>query len=248
MTWNVNEETWTHYSLQPGTTYKYQFYATWDGVDHFSPMYTFTTPHTHTYVCEQKKATLSDNGKIVNKCSICKKVSSEQTVYYPATFALSTTNYVYDGMEKNPDLVIKDSAGNVISPSNYTVTKSSGRRNVGTYSYEITFKGLYSGNKTVFFNIDPPKTSIKKASAGRKKFTVSWKNIRSQISGYQVQYASNAKFSGAKTVSLKKSARSYTKTGLKAKKKFYVRVRTYKKSGSMTYYSAWTAAKRIVTK
>lgn len=48
----VNSDTYNKLQLQPGTTYKYQFYATHDGVDHFSPMYTFKTvdpPHTHSY-------------------------------------------------------------------------------------------------------------------------------------------------------------------------------------------------------
>ena len=86
MTWNVNEETWTHYSLQPGTTYKYQFYVTWGGVDHFSPMYSFTTPqtvtvppvHNHNYSQSvTKAATCSSKGIMTYTCACGSKYTKE---------------------------------------------------------------------------------------------------------------------------------------------------------------------------
>lgn len=42
--YDINSETHQKLTLQAGTTYKYQFYATYGGVDHFSPMYSFKTP------------------------------------------------------------------------------------------------------------------------------------------------------------------------------------------------------------
>lgn len=63
-------------------------------------------------------------------------------------------------------------------------------------------------------------------------------------------YATNSKFtSGKKTVTVSSSKTTSKKiTKLKAKKKYYVRVRTYKKSGSAKYYSGWSKVKTVKTK
>ena len=64
--------------------------------------------------------------------------------------------------------------------------------------------------------------------------------------GYQIQYATNAKFSGAKTKNTK--ATRYTFKGLKSKRKYYVRVRTYKKVGSNYWYSKWSNVRNVKIK
>ena len=77
-----------------------------------------------------------------------------------------------------------------------------------------------------------------------------WKKQATQTTGYQVQYALNSKFtSGAKTITVKgPKVVSKKVTKLKAKKKYWVRVRTYKTVGKTNYYSAWSAAKYVTTK
>lgn len=72
--YNISNETWNHISLTPGTTYRYQFYATYGSVDHFSPMYTFTTtgtpPHVHKYTSSvTRKPTCQKAGIRTYKCS-----------------------------------------------------------------------------------------------------------------------------------------------------------------------------------
>ena len=64
--YDINSETHEKLSLQPGTTYKYQFYATYGGVDHFSPMYSFNTSGTATpdISGQTPKVTVSDEGKV----------------------------------------------------------------------------------------------------------------------------------------------------------------------------------------
>ena len=68
--------------------------------------------------------------------------------------------------------------------------------------------------------------------------------------GYQVQVAKNKKFtSGKKTKTVKGYSKTSVKvTGLKAKTKYYVRVRTYMKVSGSTYYSNWSGVKSVKVK
>ena len=204
---------------------------------------------THTYKTVTTKATLTKNGKTVKQCSVCGKVSSTKTIKYAKTFKLSTTSYSYDGKVKTPSVTVKDSAGMSLKKNtDYTVTYASGRKNVGTYTVTIKLKGNYSGTKVLTFKIDPAKTSVSKLTAGKGSITVAWKKA-SQVTGYQIQYATSKSFSGAKTVTIAGgSTTKYTLKSLKSKKKYYVRVRAYKTVGSTKFYSAWSASKNIKTK
>ena len=77
-----------------------------------------------------------------------------------------------------------------------------------------------------------------------------WKKVSAQVTGYQLQYSKSSGFaSGNKTVKITSCKTTSKKvTGLSAKKKYYVRIRTYKTVGSNTYYSSWSAAKTVKTK
>ena len=94
---------------------------------------------------------------------------------------------------------------------------------------------------------------MSKLSAGSKKFTVKWNKQTSQTSGYQIQYSTSSKFKSPKyvTVSSNKST-SKSVTKLSAKKKYYVRVRTYKtvkvNGKSTKIYSSWSKTKSVKTK
>lgn len=94
----------------------------------------------------------------------------------------------------------------------------------------------------------PKASKITKLTAKSKGFQVTWKK-RPSVTGYQIQYSTNSKFSKAvKTVNIKKSS-SVKKTvkGLKAKKTYYVRVRTYQKQSGQTDHSAWSGTKKVTT-
>ena len=97
--------------------------------------------------------------------------------------------------------------------------------------------------------IAPKGTSISKLTAKSKGFSVKIKKQASQTSGYQIQYSTSSKFSGAKTKTLtKNTSTSLTVSKLKGKKKYFVRVRTYKNVSGKKYYSSWSAAKAVTTK
>ena len=91
------------------------------------------------------------------------------------------------------------------------------------------------------------RVTIKKAVRGKKKFTVYFKKLGG-VSGYQLQYATNSKFKKAKTVKLKRTLTKKTVKKLKSKKKYYVRIRAYKKAGGKTYYGKWSKTKTVKVK
>ena len=89
-----------------------------------------------------------------------------------------------------------------------------------------------------------PTTTITSVKAQSKAFTVKWKK-KSSITGYQIQYSTNSKFKkGNKSIKIK-NAKTISKkiTKLKAAKKYYVRIRTYKGKK----YSKWSKVKSIKT-
>jgi hypothetical protein len=94
-----------------------------------------------------------------------------------------------------------------------------------------------------------PSTQITSIKAGNKSFTVKWK--KKSCTGYQVQYSTSKKFTkkGTKVLKVNK-AKTTCKTvkKLKAKKKYYVRVRTYKTVKKKNYYSKWSAKYSVTTK
>ena len=208
----------------------------------------------HTTKQTVTKATPTANGKIVNYCSVCKKTLSTTVIPKASSIKLKATSLTYNGKVRTPKVIVKDRTGKtLVKNTDYTVSYAKGRKYVGKYAVKITFKGKYSGTKTFYFTIKPKATSISSLKAGSKKFTVKWKKQATQTTGYQVQYSASSKFSKAKTVTVGKNTTVSKKISkLSGKKKYYVRVRTYKtvkiNGKSIRIYSGWSKAKTVTTK
>ena len=95
----------------------------------------------------------------------------------------------------------------------------------------------------------PKSTNTKKIKAAKKAISVTWKKV-SGVKGYQIQVATDKKFKkNKKTVNIKKQKTTKTTIKkLKAKKKYYVRVRTYKIVNGKKVYSFWSKVKSVKTK
>ena len=208
----------------------------------------------HTTKQTVTKATPTANGKIVNYCSVCKKTLSTTVIPKASSIKLKATSLTYNGKVRTPKVIVKDRTGKtLVKNTDYTVSYAKGRKYVGKYAVKITFKGKYSGTKTLYFTIKPKATSISSLKAGSKKFTVKWKKQATQTTGYQVQYSASSKFSKAKTVTVGKNTTVSKKISkLSGKKKYYVRVRTYKtvkiNGKSIRIYSGWSKTKTFTTK
>ena len=239
-----------------------------------------TVPHTHNLtLVAAKAATCTKGGKeAYYKCEGCGKFyedvlgtkeitdlaswgniakiahTTKQTVTKASSIKLKATSLTYNGKVRTPKVIVKDRTGKtLVKNTDYTVSYAKGRKYVGKYAVKITFKGKYSGTKTLYFTIKPKATSISSLTAGSKKFTVKWKKQATQTTGYQVQYSASSKFSKAKTVTVGKNTTVSKKISkLSGKKKYYVRVRTYKtvkiNGKSIRIYSGWSKAKAVTTK
>ena len=274
-------------------------------------------------------ATCDEYGYWTGTCILCGDVVGGRgktiAIYHPQTIALSKTSYIYNGKEQKPTAIIKDTQGNIIDSSNYTITYSSGCKNVGEYKAIITFKEKYEGTKELTFKINkatydmskvkfenqtvtyngknqslkvtglptgvkvtytnnskkkigeykvtakftgdttnynaipdktakltivPKGTKLSKLTKGSKQFKATWKAQKTETTGYELQYATNSKFtSGKKTVKIKKNkTTSSTVKKLKSKKKYYVRIRTYKTVNGKKYCSGWSKVLNVKTK
>ena len=201
-----------------------------------------------------QSATAGTDGNIIVKCSECGRVTGKTVIAKASNIKLSKTAYTYNGKVQKPSVTVKDSKGKTLKRgTDYTVSYSSGSKNVGRYTVKVTLKGNYSGTKSLTYNINPKGTSISKITAAKKGFKVTWKKQATQTTGYQVQYSTSSKFKSAKTVTISKNKTiSKSVSKLSAKKKYYVRVRTYKtvkvNGKNVKLYSGWSKAKSVTTK
>ena len=253
--------------LQKGKTYYIVAYAAYDDYDVEKTMKTevqgyayHTVPatikvykHSHDYEVTTYK--YSDYTSAYYNCRVCSH-STSSYFYKPKTLTLSAASYTYDGKVKKPSVTVKDSNGKKISSAYYNVTYSGGCKNVGKYTVKVKFKKEYArfGSMSKTFTINPKGTSVSKVTAAKKGFKVTWKKQTTQTKGYEVQYSTSSNFKkGNKTVTVgknKTTTKSVSK--LSAKKKYYVRVRTYKtvkvNGKNVKLYSGWSKAKSVTTK
>ena len=193
------------------------------------------------------KATLYSDGKIKEKCTQCGEIIEQNIIHFPAYISLSQESYTYNGKVQTPSVIIKGSDGKDISHTNYTISYSSGRKNIGHYSVQITFKGNYTGTVTKSFEINPKGTNLSKAKAGKKQATVKWKKQTKYTKGYQIQYSTSKSFANGtriKNISGNNKT-SFTIKKLKSKKTYYFRIRTYQNVSGGKCYSSWSKAKRL---
>ena len=200
---------------------------------------------------DSKKATLTQDGYIKGTCTRCTENVTE-TIFHPAKFTLSKTTFTYNGKVQKPSVTIKDSEGYTIDSSNYKLSYSnSSSKKVGEYTVKVTFKGdKYEGSKTLTYNIAPKGTSLSKLTAAKKAFKATWKAQKTETTGYEIQYSTDKNFKkGNKSSKIgKNKTTSTTIKKLKAKKKYYARIRTYKTVNGKKIYSAWSGSKSVKTK
>lgn len=167
-----------------------------------------------------------------------------------AQATLTATSLNYNGKVQRPGVIVKDRSGKVLRlNADYVVQYFGNGKNVGTYNVKVTFKGNYTGTKTLTYTINPMNTKLKSVKKGSRRFTAKWSKQTKEVTGYQIRYSLKKNMTGAKTVNIKKNkTTSYTAKKLKGNKKYYVQIRTYKKVGGKTYYSSWSGSKTVKTK
>ena len=209
----------------------------------------------HKYVEKRIPATTISNGKVQRVCSVCAESSDIAVIERPGKIKWSKTDFTYDGKAKTPSVVIEDITGKKLTAgTDYRLVYSKGRKNPGVYTATLEFCGNYSGKVVKTFTIRPQKTSLKKITARSRGLRVTWKKQTTQTDGYQIQYSTNRSFKGkaAKIAEAGKKGTAKNISRLKGKKKYYVRIRTYKtvkvNGKKRTLYSDWSKSKTIRTK
>ncbi len=213
--------------------------------------YTFTGWTGSNGSTPQKTVTIA-KGSTGNKSYTANwsKNQNTKTSITGVKISLKKTSYVYDGKKKQPSVTVKVGSKKLKKGTDYKVTYKNNQK-VGTASVIISGTGEYTGKVTKQFKIVPKGTSVSKVIARSKGFTVSWKKQAKSTDGYQLQYSTSKKFTKKTTVI--KTVKKSSKTKLdvkkcKAKKKYYIRVRTYKTVKGKKYYSGWSKVKEITTK
>ena len=196
----------------------------------------------HTYKTTTTVATAAKDGKIVTACTVCGKISKTVVIPKIASISLSSTSYTYDGKVKTPSVTVKDSKGKTLkNGTDYTVAYASGRKTPGQYAVKITFKGNYSGSKTLYFTILPGVTSKIATATNSSAVKIAWKAVPG-ATGYRVyQYDAKTK----KYVTLKTTtATSYTVTKLKSGTSYKFAVKAYSTVNGKVF---WASGYKTIT-
>lgn len=133
-----------------------------------------------------KKATLSANGSKSRHCSRCDEKAKTVSIAKIKTIKLSVTQFSYNGSAKKPSVTVKDSKGNIISASYYTVTGEKSASSVGKHTIKITFKGSYSGSKSLTYTIHPKApSSLTVKLYGHDDVQLKWTKVKG-AKGYNI--------------------------------------------------------------
>ncbi|MDY4970204.1 MAG: right-handed parallel beta-helix repeat-containing protein [Lachnospiraceae bacterium] len=175
-------------------------------------------------------------------------------VIQPGTTAYTVTvkdNIISSNKKKSAIRVISGKIvikNNTISNAAYGIYANKG---VKGYIYYNKF-GKYTATQLRINRLCRKQTTAaaisRVKSYTRGKFTAGWKKV-SNISGYELQYSTKKDFSSnVKTKTVKRSSTSLTLKGLKSRKTYYVRVRTYYTAGSIKIYSNYSTTKSVKVK
>ncbi len=200
---------------------------------------TFTAPLGHTMVITTpaKAPTCTTSGNTqAGYCTVCGY--NEVSTVIPATghnFGNNSANCLVCGVA-NPNYVAP--AQPTPNPTPSTAPTQPNQNDTNT-----------SNDEDVTVISKPKSASIKKVKGAKKAILVTWKKV-SGVNGYEIQVATDKKFKkNKKTVTIKKQKTTKTTVKkLKAKKKYYVRVRTYKIVNGKKVYSSWSKVKSVKTK
>ncbi|UYJ31981.1 MAG: RICIN domain-containing protein [Oscillospiraceae bacterium] len=205
------------------------------------------TDYTVSYSNNTKvgTATVKITGKGNYTGSVSKTYSIKNNFKKATVSGISTK--AFTGKNITQSITVKYNGKTLKKGTDYTVSYSNNKK-IGTATVKIAGKGSYTGTVIKTFKINPAKQEIQKLTAKSKAFFVDWAQ-KGSATGYEIQYATNSKFTSAKKVTItNKKTDKTTVSKLSGKKKYYVRVRSYTTVKGTKYYGAWSASKSVTTK
>lgn len=208
----------------------------------------------HTYQVSVAQADSKTDGYIVKKCTKCMN-QIVTPIYAIKKVNLSAASFTYNGMIRHPSVIVYDSKGNVLqNGTDYNLYYPHNAKNVGKYTISVVFTGNYKGNAHKTFTIIPKTAAISKMKITKKGLSITWKKQKSQISGYEIAYSTKSGFPKKSTYTILAGKNSSSKTipNTSKGKRYYVRIRTYKRTkinGKYTiFYSNWSKTRLATAK
>ena len=221
---------------KPGVTVKLNGKTLKNGTD-------YTVSYSNNTKVGTAKVTITGKGNYTGSVS---KTYNIKNNFKKATIS-GISNKSYTGKNITQSFTVKYNGKTLKKGTDYTVSYLS-NKNIGTATVKVTGKGSYAGTITKTFKINPAKQEIQKLTAKSKAFFVDWAQ-KGSATGYEIQYATNSKFTSAKKVTITNNKTDKTTISkLSGKKKYYVRVRSYTTVKGTKYYGAWSASKSVTTK
>ena len=203
-------------------------------------------------------ATVKGIGNYTGERTMTFEISAKNIYDLPYTPNLSDKTYTYTGKALTPKVeftfTVTGKQNAVLGKriltegTDYTISYVDNKK-VGVANVMVIGKGNFTGSRIMSFKIRPQETKLKKLVKGKKQIKAKWAETEKQVTGYVVMCSTKKDFSSnVKKVKVKKGTKKYTFKNLKSKKKYFVRVRTYKKAAGMTYYSEWSNVLKIKTR
>ena len=221
---------------KPGVTVKLNGKTLKNGTD-------YTVSYSNNTKVGTAKVTITGKGNYTGSVS---KTFSIKNNFKKATVSGISTK-AFTGKNITQSITVKYNGKTLKKGTDYTVSYSNNKK-IGTATVKIAGKGSYTGTVTKTFKINPAKQEIQKLTAKSKAFFVDWAQ-KGSATGYEIQYATNSKFTRAKKVTITNNKTDKTTVSkLSGKKKYYVRVRSYTTVKGTKYYGAWSASKSVTTK
>ena len=177
--------------------------------------------------------------------------SSSKTSAKTGKFSVkvSSGSYTYTGNARTPSVKVTY-RGKSVTSKNYSVSYRN-NTNVGKAAVQVRGKGEYKGVEgETSFKITLKKTTVKTASSPEAGVIKAGWTADSQAEGYQLQVSMDPSFeTGVKRIKISSGkTQTETITGLTAGRKYYVRIRSFKKVEKSNWYSEWSAGKQVSVK
>ncbi len=202
----------------------------------------------HSFIDESVKGGFGKEGKAYVYCADCDEVTENEKLYPVSRTVLSLSKFYYDGKNQKPSVYVSTSDGYALDKAYYTVEYPKDMKTPGKHKIKLTLKGKYSGTKTLTYYIKVNYTYFTRYRYSTNYVKLYWEKEK-KVSGYQIQYSTDKKFKkNVKKYKSKGAKNTIKKIGsLKSKKKYYFRIRAYKKLGDKTYFSDWSKTVPVKT-
>lgn len=192
-----------------------------------------------------QRAGYNRDGYRITKCSRCGQIVMQQVIPGVYDISLAKSEYVYNGKKKKPNVLCQGKSKQKLTiscdkfySSNQNVGKARVKISCDTEEYAFC---VYRS-----FLILPPKTGFKSIKQNGQKLRLTFKKISGQVDGYEIQYATSKRFPKSSTKKIRQKGKDKTWINLQKlslQRKFYFRIRSYKRVSQRTYYSSWSAVR-----